>query len=201
MIEAEDQENGETDDKDPRKVLDEWMAKQDEAVKTIISEAVAGLKSALTKERENAKEATRLEKELEAANKKLDAYKTDEEKDLEEGQAEVAKLTKERDEAAVASAEAIKALEDAHIGFAITLEALKQDLSDPEDARALLGNVDIKYDSKTGEVTGAEAAIKALVRDKPYLVAGHELGTPRKGRKKTRPTDSDDKPAAPTIRF
>lgn len=200
MIEQKESESETKDDnKKARKELDTWMKDQDEKVQTMITDATAGLRSALQKERENAKAAAKLEKELADAKKKLDAYKTDEERELEEGEQEVAKLTTERDEAKVASDKAVAGLEKARIGFAITTEALKQGLSDPEDAKALLGNIeDITWNKETNKVEGAEEAIKKLIKDKPYLVAGAELGTPRKDSKKK----GDKKPDPPTgIRF
>lgn len=200
MIPLENKENGETNDKTPREVLDDWVKDQDEKVQTMIIEATAGLKSALGKEREAAKESTRLEKELAEANKKLDAYKTDEEKDLEDSEKKVATLTTERDEATVAEKAAVKKLDEARIGFAITIEALKQGLSDPEDAKALLGDHDVKYNEETGKVEGAEKAIKALIKEKPYLVVGAELGTPRTDSKR-KLTDAAEKAPPTGIRF
>lgn len=207
MLEIEDPENEGTDDDEeeedsdnPRDVLEAWVADQDDAVKAMFKEGTDGLLSALKKERDAAKEAAGLEKKLEEANKKLDAYKTDEEKDLEAGQIEIAdltgKLTIADDTVLVAVAELVKE----RTKFAVTVEALKMGFEDPADAQALLPeDSKVKYDKKTNKVEGVKEALKKLVEEKPYLLGVEPVGTPRSsGRRKL---GADDKKAPVVVKI
>lgn len=59
--------------------------------------------------------------------------------------------------------------------------ATKAGVSDSEAALKLINRGAIKYDSKTGEISGVEEAVKQLVTEKPYLVGkGNDIsiGTP-----------------------
>ena len=165
----------------------------------MFKEGTDGLLSALKKERDAAKEAASLEKKLEEANKKLDAYKTDEEKDLEDSQNEIADLTGKLTIADDAVLVAVADLVKERTKFAVTVEALKMGFEDPDDAHALLPVDTIKFNKKINKVEGVEEALKALVEEKPYLLGVEPIGTPRSDGK--RKLGADDKKAPVTVKI
>jgi 4-hydroxy-L-threonine phosphate dehydrogenase PdxA len=189
----EDEENEETGDneseeeEDPRAEFEAWLADQKQEIRDMYEANITGLKSALEKERKAAKEAVRLQKEL-------DSYKTDEERELDATQAKVAELTTELTTAQASASEAVDKLEKAHVEFAVTTEAIKLGLSDPEDALALMPDGKVKYNKKTGKVEGTEEALKELIKEKPYLVVGPGPGTPKRGDGKRIPADDKAEP-------
>lgn len=200
MIQVEDKESEDQDDEDEeddddnldaRKELDDWLAKQDEKVQKLIADGTDGLRSALKKERDAAKKAAGLEKDLKDANKKLDALKTDEEKDLEASEAAHAKLVTDSAEATKTAEDAVANLQKERIKNAITIQALKEGFEDPEDAHALLAEDAVTIDEKTDKVVGVKKALEKLLKDKPYLAGSDEVGTPRGSRR--RKLSSDDK--------
>jgi hypothetical protein len=185
--------DGNDDDEDPREVFDAWLKDQDEKVQAMYEENIAGLKSALDKERKAAKEAARLQAEL-------DKYKTDEEKALEASQAQVVELTEKLAQADVKADAAVEALEKAYVEFDVTTAAIKAGFEDPEDALALLPEGAIKFNKKTGKVEGTEDALKELMKEKPYLVLGEGVGTPKTSGRKRLPGKEPEGPK-PNIRF
>lgn len=199
MIEVDIKENEEKDESDNepsgREVLEAWIAKQGEDVQSMFEEGIAGLTSALQKEREAAKEATRLEKELAEAKQQLDGYKTDEEKALDALTSQLAETKTSLADAETQRDEAIQALIDARISFAVTAEAFNLGFEDPKDAESLLPADAVKYNKKTGKVEGAEDALKKLADDKPYLLGqGDGVGTPRRSRTKRQSSDEKKAP-------
>jgi len=180
MMEVETKENEETEENNPREVLEAWIADQDEKVQSMFKDGIAGLTSALQKEREAAKEAARLKRELAEATQKLDNYKTDEEKAIDALNAKVETLETEKAEAVKTAEEAKKKLIERTISFTVTAEALKMGFEDPSDAESLLPADSVTYDEETGNVKGAKAALKKLAETKPYLLGkGDGVGTPR----------------------
>lgn len=192
--EDEDEDEGENEeDLNDRERLEAWVAEQDEETRAMYQKGIDGLLSALNKERDAAKEAARLKKEL-------DKYKTEEERELETQQATIAELSESLDEAKTAREKAEKALVDTQISFAVTTGALKQGFADPEDAQKLLPEGSVKYNKKTNKVEGAEEALKELAEAKPYLLGSEGVGTPRKS-KDRKPGDPEAEPSPVSVKF
>jgi len=151
----DDDQDDDDDDQDSRKVFEEWLAKQDEKIQKLVADGTEGLRSALQKERKAAKEAVRLQAEL-------DKYKTDDEKALEASQAEVDELTTQFTDATKLADDAVANLVKERIKYAVTIQALKMGFADPDDAQALLPkDHKVKYNKKDDKVEGVEEALKA----------------------------------------
>jgi hypothetical protein len=152
-----------------------------EEVRKLYEEHTTGLKSALTSEREKSKGVSdKLKKlaELEAAEAKRA------EKDLSEAQkasARLAEIERERDELA-------EKLATTRIRSAVEVQASALDFKNLKHAYLLADLSDVEID-EDGEVTGVEAALKALAKAEPYLLkaAGEKKGAPEldSGRKST----------------
>ncbi len=129
---------------------------------------VAVLQSELSKVRQEAAR-TRIElKAIRDAKKSEDDAKLDEQTRLtnrqKELEAEVERLTKQA---------RVKALE-----AAVTKQAIKLGIHDPDAAVKLLDTDALELDDETGEPKNVEAALKELIKQKPYLAKEPEAATP-----------------------
>lgn len=125
--------------------------------------------------RENEKAAKQTAKELEEARARLAEI---ENKDKSDGEKAVAALrtTEAKLKAAELEAESLrKRYTDSLIANAIEREATKANAVDAETVAALVDRSAIDIDDD-GNVKGAEAAVKALLKAKPFLVAGEKAG-------------------------
>jgi sRNA-binding protein len=132
------------------------LGKQPDAVRTLLEGHTAGLKSALDKER-----AARKKKDDEVAAA-----------DLKRKQAELSeteRLKAQLGEAEKAKLQAEARASDLAIRHAVELAATKLKFHRPEDAYALmdLSGVSIGDD---GKVAGVDETLKALVKERAYLV-------------------------------
>ena len=150
----------------------------------------ADLKAELAKAREALKKANAEAKERRL---KLKKYEDEEDKrkkaamgDLEKAQTDLAETVAERDRLRVE-------MTDLRIRHAIEIGAAGLKFVDPKDAFNLIDLGDIEIDEDTGEVSGVDKALAALVKAKPYLIASEEsdsLGTPIKGDKRKAKKDA-----------
>jgi len=158
-----------------------WLATQPDDVKRHYESHVAGLKSALVKEREGNKEGRKKLQVFEAAEEqRKKAAMTELERAKTEAQESSAKLTATQAELTV-----IK------LRTAVEREAVKQLFADPEDAYKLLDTSALVLNDK-GVVEGLSEALKNLAKTKPYLLMpakqtvekGKGLGTDTGSKKK-----------------
>lgn len=152
--------------KDPIEALEEYLATLDEGVRKEIEEHIAGLKSALVKER-------KLSPEGKAALIELQKLK---DADTQRKQAEMTDLQKAEAAKKASDEKATKLegdLKTERIKNAVLAEASKANFADPQDAYAMIDHSELEI-SADGKVTGVVDAIKALVKSKPYLVGAEE---------------------------
>ncbi len=151
-----------TEAADALTAFEEWLETQPEASKTSFAKQLAGLKSALVKERETNKgvkpQLARLQ-ELEKAEEKR---KTESQSELEKAQAAT---TAAKAEAAQAKAD----LQAERINSAIIAEATRMHFADPDDAVQFVKTSDLEI-SAEGKITNIKEVIASLAKAKPYLV-------------------------------
>lgn len=135
---------------------------------TQVSEDPKVLQSELTRAREEAA-ATRIElKALREAEKaRADAELT-----------ETQRLTNRQKELEAENEKLKTQLRENAIAAAIAKQALALGIIDPDAAVKLLNTDELEVDEETGKPKNVEAALKALIKDKPYLVAKQESPTP-----------------------
>ena len=126
-------------------------------------------------------------KEAADRRKKLDAFEKAEEErklaamtELEKVQAAL-KASEDAREASVRDARA------ALISHAVHLEAVRANFHRPEDAMAFMGAAEFDVDDD-GKVEGVADALKALAKERPYLVKTATTGDPD-ARKRSAPQD------------
>lgn len=107
--------------------------------------------------------------------KRLDQLEADEKKRNEAQMSEVEKANKRAETAEARLAAQGQALRERSIRHAVEIEASKAGFIDPADAAALADLSGVQYDEGTGQVSGVDAAVKALAKVKPHLV---KQGTP-----------------------
>lgn len=149
---------------------------------------VAGLKSALNKERAEAKAARKAAADAAAA-------KAQEE---DEKLPELERATKAREQAERRAAELeAKILKDS-AETALRLAAVQLGMSDPEDAVTMIAQSGLERDD-SGKPTNAEALVKELLTKKPYLKKSVEApgGAPARGT--GRKPGSGQKAPAPNV--
>lgn len=118
------------------------------------------LRVALRKANAEAAERRKRIEQLEAAEKrKADAQLTEIEQAVKRAEDAEAKLQATQ-----------AAMRDRAVRHAVEIEASKAGFADPSDAIALADLGAIVYDDDTGNVTGADAAVKALAKVKPHLL-------------------------------
>lgn len=174
-------------EKQPKEVQDQYKG-LDAKGQEFFRNHSAGLRKALTSERNINKSAKAELKKLQDADSKrkkeamseLDRTKTERQEALDQVTGLQAKLKTERIESAVL-------FEAAKIGFVT-----------PQDAIKLVDQADFKYDEESGKVDGVAKALKALAESKPYLVGkkagnGQGVGT-NTGRQGRTPPEKIDKP-------
>lgn len=129
---------------------------------------VAVLQRELSKVRQEAAAARVELKAFRDAKKAADDEKLDETTRLtsrqKELEAEVEKLTKQ------ARAKALEA--------SVVKQAIKLGIHDPDAAVKLLDTDELELDEETGEPKNVEAALKQLIKDKPYLAKEPDTSTP-----------------------
>jgi membrane protein involved in colicin uptake len=155
--------------------------------------SVAGLKSALDKERKDAKDAKKKAAEAESAKAKQDDANLTE---LERATKAAAKAQQDLEglQATVKRERAETALRTA---------AVKAGMSDPEDAVTMIAASELEWDSDDAKVVNADVLVKNLVAKKPYLVkviddAGRGA-PPKGGQRKT--SGGGQKPPVPPVTF
>jgi len=133
----------------------------------------------LRKVREELRKANR---EAAERRKKLAAYEDDEKRRAEAALTEAQKQARLLEEYQTRAMKAEADLADLRLRFLVEREASKLHFHNPEDAYQLadLAGVEIGED---GKATGIDAALKALAKERPYLVksvgpTGAGLGTP-----------------------
>ena len=188
---------------DKKKSADEkfnvWYGKLSDEDKELYDSHTHGLKSALDKERENAKGHEASQKrlaELEAAEtKRVEAQMTAEEllkkriKEAEEAKKEIeGKYTTTLLKTAIVATAGKPLFSDKKLSFV-----------DPEDAYTMCkSKIEKLTIGDDGTVEGAIEILQELAKNKPYLLKSLEkvnnLGTPRDG-KKVSATAGDEKPA------
>lgn len=120
---------------------------------------------------------------IDEARKRSDAEKSE----LQKAQEHITQLTKAKEEADRAQAEAIEKAQTTLMRAAVLAEASKAEYRIKPEALAdvwtFIDRAVIKpKDGADGEFTGIGEALKALAKSKPYLVAeGDGRGTPRPG--------------------
>lgn len=177
---------GSADDKEkeakktPEEEWDAFLAGLSEDMRKKFETQTSGLKSALISEREKSKGVADKLKRL--ADLEADEAKR-KESELSEAQKATAKLAELEKELA----DRDEKLATTTIRHAVELEASKQGFQSAEDAY-LMADLDEVKITEDGKVTGAEAALKALAKAKPYLLkTGKPGGAPEidSGRKST----------------
>ena len=177
--EEEDHDDSDSDDEDAKEdeedeeEEDEWGDKfdADRAKKTILAQ-----RESEKKLKEDRKAEKKELAELLAYKKKREDSKKD----------EITLATESRDEAVGENVLLKQELENTRVRHAIEIRAAKMGFVDPSDAYSLVeldtDESPIKYDAESGKTVGVEKALKALVKEKPYLV---EESTDEKGPKGT----------------
>ncbi len=124
------------------------------------------------------------ESAVEELRQKLTSYEDANKSDVEKLAAEKAMLEKERD-ALIANTE------KQAIDAAIAVACAKANVVDPEAAQALLDRSEVSYED--GRVKGVEKALKALLKEKEYLVgsSGQPLPSPGVGGSKSLNTEGE----------
>lgn len=123
-------------------------------------------------------ELDKVTERMKAADRRASAAEAKVKEFEKAGQTEAEKLQSERDEAKASADSAAEALKTVRIENAILSLKNAPTWHDPEEAVAILrrsymDGVEIGDD---GKVTGVEAAVKKLAKDKPYLV-NNQTGT------------------------
>jgi hypothetical protein len=106
---------------------------------------------------------------------------------------ETERLTAELNDTKTKATELEQRYQNALIQTAIEREAMKLGAIDPDVVFALVDRTSIKFDDE-GHVTGADSAVKALLKDKPYLVKSEN------GNGGTRSVPATGKPGPPAGR-
>ncbi len=140
----------------------------------------------------------------EAANrrKKLTEFETAEQKRKDAELTEIEKLQKASEAAEKRAATAEAGLRESLLRAAVHLEAVKLGFHNPEDAAlADLSGVTVE---DGGGVTGADVALKALVKSRPYLIAKNtdnpDIDAMKRGKEK-KGAVSDEKKESVNRRF
>lgn len=102
--------------------------------------------------------------------KRLEQLEADEKKRNDAQLTEVEKATKRADAAEARLAEQAKAMRERSIRHAVEIEASRAGFIAPDDAAVLADLSGVQYDETTGQVSGVDAAVKALAKAKPHLV-------------------------------
>jgi len=154
-------------------------------------ETVAGLQAVLGRVQAALKKANR---EAASRRKKLDKFEAEEET---RRKADLSELEKAQEDLAAAKAERERlatVMERDRIRYAVEMAAAGLEFQSPADAFNLadLSSVEVTED---GEVTGVAEALKALAKEKPYLIKAENggPGTPPSKKKKTNSRGSREK--------
>jgi len=142
--------------------FEEWLEKEHPEIFGKYSTHTANLVSALRKEREANKGAkTKLKRlvELETADTERKKSEMD----------EITRLQTELEEQKAKSDSQATALQELKINHAVLSAAAQYEFEDPKDALRFVDRKEIGVD-EDGEVTGAEEAVKALVKKRGYLL-------------------------------
>lgn len=148
-----------------------------DAVKAELAKARTALKKANAESKDRRLKLKKFEEEEDKRKKAAMG-------DLEKAQTDLAETITERDQLRVTMA-------DLRIRHAIEIGAAGLKFVDPGDAFNLIDMGEIEIDEDTGEVSGVDKALKALVKAKPYLITSEEddsPGTPSSKRKLKKPT-------------
>jgi len=189
-------ETEETQDGEKKQVSswDAWYATLSTEQQELLNSHVTGLKNTVTALRNEVKEAkpklAKLSEMEQAAQAKADAEKTE----LERLQGQLTTLQQQANQAA-------QQLEHERYVNAVTAAAHTLLFNDPADALALLDSSKIEK-GNDGKYVGIEAALKELIKGKPYLVRvegkGDGKGNPPRG---GGPLPKKAEPAKPNITF
>jgi len=155
---------------------------------------ISGLKSALVAERTAAKDGRKAIKRLE----ELEKERADREKAEMD---EVDRLKLENDEYKTRLKGVLEELALERRNNAITAAASQLDFADPADAITLADLSSIEYDEDKDNWKGIDDALKALLKQKPYLKVAPEKrghGTPTRDAEKK---SSDGKVEQPRVSF
>lgn len=145
-----------------------------------LAEHTAGLKTALDKEREAAKQNAQ-------ALKKLAALEADEQRRKDEQLTKEQKLEKELADARHAAETATAQAEAKLLKAAVLLKAHAMDFEHPEDAFSLADKSSITRNGDDFDPASIEAALKPLVGRLPTKSKGSGIGTPTLGGTKPAP--------------
>ena len=195
---------GETQEKEstPSQQWEAYLATLSKEQQEVYNQHIHGLKSALQKEREAAKN-------LPAVNKELEALRAAEIKRKEALMTETELLKKRAEEAEASKSELERSFNSTRLKYAVIQAATKLNFEDPEDAftmtRSAIEKLEIAED---GTVEGASEKLKELAEAKPYLIKkpvdknkqnGGSFGTPAGGKKVSSGGDKElDKVKLPT---
>jgi hypothetical protein len=135
---------------------------------TGISDDVHVLQQELTRAREQAA-ATRIE---------LKAIREAEKARADAELSEAEKLTKRQKELEAQVEALTKQARQKTLEAAIVKQAILLGIIDPDAAVKLLDADELELDDETGEPKNVEAALKALIKDKPYLASKPDKATP-----------------------
>ncbi len=157
---------------------------QEPEPKTYDADYVRKLRAEAAKYRKERNEFEKRLKELEEAEKQRERAKLD----------EVERLKLERDEALARAQEAMTISQRRLMRSAVIAEAAKMGFLDPTDAWRMIDENEITINDE-GDVVGADKAIKALAKAKPYLLKkseSHDINA-NDGRGKGRGRQADQK--------
>lgn len=130
------------------------------------ADEAAKARAEAAKYRRQLRETEKRMQELEAAEKaRADAELSEVEKAARRAQELEAELEAER-----------AARREATLESAVTATASRLGYADPRDAYALMPRGDIEYTDGKPDTASVEAALKALLADRPHLRAGHTAG-------------------------
>jgi chromosome segregation ATPase len=146
------------------------MTEEAKGQEPVVNEEPQTYDSGYVKElrQENAGWRTKLretESAVETLTKKLKHYEDSQKSELE-------RLTEEKGELEKAKDSLERQIESTQVDTAIKLAAAKEKVIDPEAVSALIDRSELTFID--GQVSGVEKALKRLLKDKPYLLAGDE---------------------------